>query len=187
MAMEQEYFRTNVEFADKVSEETINLVLGEAKKAIESQENNYNRIIRTSSTLLGWVVAGIISLSGVIVVLAQTGFSVTLIMATYGFVSLLIPLWILARGLHYKQDLYTPGCPPNNLLSKDIVDWIVAYGDSGSQEVQFKIMYLQSLQRHWDKNNTWHINRVMNYRAAVKSIIVCAVVGTILFVCLMLF
>ena len=187
MAMEQEYFRTNVEFADKVSEETINLVLGEAKKAIESQENNYNRIIRTSSTLLGWVVAGIISLSGVIVVLAQAGFSITLIMATYGFVSLLIPLWILTRGLHYKQDLYTPGCPPNNLFFKDIVDWIVAYGDSGSQEMQFKIMYLQSLQRHWDKNNTWHINRVMNYRAAVKSIIVCAVVGVILFICLMLF
>ena len=116
MAMEQEYFRTNVEFADKVSEETINLVLGDAKKAIESQENNYNRIIRTSSTLLGWVVAGIISLSGVIVVLAQAGFSITLIMATYGFVSLLIPLWILTRGLHYKQDLYTPGCPPNNLF-----------------------------------------------------------------------
>ena len=104
---EAEVFFSDVEFRKAVDVAVIRRAYEDANKKVSSQYESNNRLKRMSGTLLGWIVAALISLAGAIVALYPGGWSVALIMAVYAFAALFVPAGILVFRLHYGCLLYT--------------------------------------------------------------------------------
>lgn len=169
--MEQEYFRTNSEFSGKVCKGLVQEAYQAAKRRIESQMENERHITRVSATFLGWLVAGLMSLAGIVVTLVPGGYSVALVMASYGFFALLLPAVVLLFGLHVGQSFHMPGCRPRAFFTEEVVDWINRTPKS-EQEIQVLLARLQTLQWTSDENEKIHGRQVRARRRAVY--ILCA-------------
>ena len=180
---EAEVFFSDVEFRKVVDVAVIRRAYEDANKEVSSQYESNNRLKRMSGTLLGWIVAALISLAGAIVALYPGGWSVALIIAVYGFAALFVPAGILVGSLHYRNIFYIPGHAPRYSLSRPMCDYMKLLKPE-LQEKMFLIQMLQNRQTDIDANNAIHMRHVKAYRAAVISIFSTIIVGAVLFICL---
>lgn len=180
---EAEVFFSDVEFRKAVDVAVIRRAYEDASKEVSSQYESNNRLKRMSGTLLGWIVAALISLAGAIVALYPGGWSVALIMAVYAFAALFVPAGILASSLHYRNIFYIPGHAPRYSLSQPMCDYMKKLRPE-DQEKMFLIHMLQNRQTDIDANNTIHMRHVRTYRAAIISIFSIIGAGAVLFICL---
>lgn len=180
---EAEVFFSDVEFRKAVDVAVIRRAYEDASKEVSSQYESNNRLKRMSGTLLGWIVAALISLDGAIVALYPGGWSVALIMAVYAFAALFVPAGILAGSLHYRNIFYIPGHAPRYSLSRPMCDYMKKLRPE-DQEKMFLIHMLQNRQTDIDANNTIHMRHVRTYRAAIISIFSIIGAGAVLFICL---
>lgn len=178
-----EVFFSDVEFRKAVDVAVIRRAYEDANKKVSSQYESNNRLKRMSGTLLGWIVAALISLAGAIVALYPGGWSVALIMAVYAFAALFVPAGILVGSLHYGNIFYIPGHAPRYSLSRPMCDYMKLLKPE-LQEKMFLIQMLQNRQTDIDANDAAHLRHVKSYRAAVISLLSIIIAGAVLFICL---
>lgn len=183
--MEQEYFRTNSEFSGKICKGLVQEAYQAAKRRIESQMESERHITHVSATFLGWLVAGLMPLAGIVVTLAPRGYSIALVMASYGFFALLLPAVALLFGLHVGQSFHMPGCRPRAFFTKEVVDWVNRTPKS-EQEIQVILARLQTLQWTSDENEKIHGRQIRAYRRAVYVLCAELLLGVVLFLALLL-
>ena len=182
---EAEVFFSDVEFRKAVDVAVIRRAYEDANKKVSSQYESNNRLKRMSGTLLGWIVAALISLAGAIVALYPGGWSVALIMAVYAFADLFVPAGILVFRLHYGNIFHIPGHAPRYSLSRPMCDYMKKLRPE-DQEKMFLVHMLQNRQMDIDANDAAHLRHVKAYRAAVISIFSIIIVGAVLFTCLVI-
>ena len=180
---EAEVFFSDMEFRKAVDVAVVRRAYEDANREVSSQYESNNRLKRMSGTLLGWIVAALISLAGAIVALYPGGWSVALIMAVYAFAALFVPAGILIARLHYGNIFYIPGHAPRYSLSRPMCEYMKKLRPE-DQEKMFLIQMLQNRQMDIDANNAIHVRHVRAYRAAVISLFSIIIVGAVLFICL---
>lgn len=163
------YFFAHYESYSSISVDILRLAFSQAVEYIKSQEAQYYHIVKVSSTMLGWLVAALISLTGASVALIPGGWSTFLALCIYGIVVLFFPAIVLVFGVHFGQSSYYPGSRPSAFLSAKTWDGLSEIEDTSTQEKWFLMGSLWQLERAAFLNNKWNLRRVKAYRLAVLS------------------
>lgn len=173
------YFFSHWNVADELPVEVLRIAFQEAKDYVKAQEDQYLHVVKVSSTLLGWIVAAIMSLVGAFAALAPGGWSVSMSMVMYGIVALSLPASVLVLGIHVGQHSYLPGNKPSVFLSAETWDSLTELEGKSRKEKWFLMGSLWQLEREAFLNDKWNMRRVRAYRLAL-SLLASGVMGALL-------
>lgn len=158
---------------DNVDPLMIDYAIAEGKEAIESISASVDSTQNKVITVIGWMIAALISLSGVLVVqLAAIDKDARMIIINaYSIFAIGVPVVIMIRRILYKVEIYTKGYQPSKLLDKDVVKWINQnYTTSEDKLKALKSMYLEKIQMMLDADYKIMRQVVNTYRIGVRTL-----------------
>lgn len=160
----------------------IDLAYKEANKKIDNQIMIIQNTQHIIQTMLGWLLAAIISLVGVLAsFLISDGSPTGVILCIAGIIALSIPAIILWKGALYKISLDSSGAPPTYFLHEKTVSWLSGIRE-GQQVACKKYQHLGELQGRYDRNSELMGKIRDSYRNGIKWLAIdLAVVVIILF------
>ncbi len=171
---------------DNVDPLMIDYAIAEGKEAIESISTSVDSTQNKVITIVGWMIAALISLSGVLVVqLAAIDKDVRMVIINlYSIFAIGVPAVIMIRGILYKVELYTKGYRPSKLLDKDVIKWINQNCTTSDDKLNsLKSMYLEKIQMMLDADYKIMRQVVNTYRIGVRTLVFTLLFGIFL-VCL---
>lgn len=158
---------------DNVDPLMIDYAITEGKEAIESISASVDSTQNKVITVIGWMIAALVSLSGVLVVqLAAIDKDARMIIINaYSIFAIGVPVVIMIRGILYKVEIYTKGYQPSKLLDKDVVKWINQnYTTSEDKLKALKSMYLEKIQMMLDADYIIMRQVVNTYRIGARTL-----------------
>ena len=170
---------------DNVDPLMIDFAIAEGKEGIESISTSVDSAQNKVITIVGWMIAALISLSGVLVVqLAAIDKDVRMVIINvYSIFAIGVPAVIMIRGILYKVELYTKGYRPSKLLDKDVIKWINQNCTTSEDKLNsLKSMYLEKIQMMLDADYKIMRQVVNTYRIGVRTLVFTLLFG--IFSCL---
>ena len=158
---------------DNVDPLMIDYAIAEGKDAIESISASVDSTQNKVITVIGWMIAALISLSGVLVVqLAAIDKDARMIIINaYSIFAIGVPVVIMLRRILYKVEIYTKGYQPSKLLDKDVVKWVNQnYTTSEDKLKALKSMYIEKIQMMLDADYKIMRQVVNTYRIGVRTL-----------------
>lgn len=165
--------------------ETIDAVLDEGNRYLQSQLSATEAVERNCTMLLGWLVGAFIALSGFFAIEATSAHPEMALLASAGYEALFclcIVFYIIRSGM-YRHRLFLPGDSPSHMLMDEIMKPLEGFDDKNKYikgwhlyEIQFKIMMNKKEQSH----------RVMVFRYALALILSALITGMMLMFSLLL-
>lgn len=130
----------------------IELAYEEANKEIDNQVAIIQNTQRIIQTIMGWLLAAIVSLIGILAAqLTGKGDPTGECLTVAGIIALTIPACILWKGTLYRTSLNSAGAPPSYFLHPDTVAWLSTIRE-GQQVACKKYQQLEELQERYNKN-----------------------------------
>ena len=152
-------------------EQIIEYSVQRAELYIQSQQDNLTEIDNKTTTILGWLIAGISALVGYIAVYATGGTTnlrlLVLSLAALAFLS--IAAAILIKSNLYKRSSYPSGTRPAMFFHKDVYKWAKTYYPSQAGKMTI-VNYLQVLENRISFNDAEIDHRVKYYRICLYTI-----------------
>lgn len=176
-------FRQRIDNADPLM---IDYAIAEGKEAIESISASVDSTQNKVITIVGWMIAALISLSGVLVVqLAAIDKDARMVIINaYSIFAIGVPVVIMIRRILYKVELYTKGYQPSKLLDKDVIKWINQNCTTSEDKLKaLKSMYIEKIQMMLDADYKKMRQVVNTYRIGVRTLVFMLLFGIFL-VCL---
>lgn len=171
---------------DNVDPLMIDFAIAEGKEGIESISTSVDSAQNKVITIVGWMIAALISLSGVLLVqLAAIDKDVRMVIINvYSIFAIGVPAVIMIRGILYKVELYTKGYRPSKLLDNDVIKWINQNCTTSEDKLNsLKSMYLEKIQMMLDADYKIMRQVVNTYRIGVRTLVFTLLFGIFL-VCL---
>lgn len=172
---------------EAIPEDLVDLAYDEGKQYLESDLSSIAKTQQHVQTFLGWYLAAIVSLIGILVGLLSSAHPSTLalVMTAYGIVALSIPAFLLWKGALYHTTVYSSGAYPEHFLSKEILDWLEKF--PVEKWVYYrKVQYLKDLQTMHEKNEELSKRIKKYYRSSIKCTAIGVIAGLILLLLLAL-
>ena len=171
---------------DNVDPLMIDYAIAEGKDAIESISASIDSTQDKVITIVGWMIAALISLSGVLVVqLAAIDKDARMIIINaYSIFAIGVPAVIMIGRILYNVEIYTKGYQPSKLLDKDVINWINRNCTTSEDKLNsLKSMYLEKIQMMLDADYKIMRQVVNTYRIGVRTLVFTLLFGIFL-VCL---
>ncbi len=189
MFAEKIYMRKYFEIDSKeFPSKLVDLAYEEARAALR---NDFDAIAKTQQqvqTFLGWYLAAIVSLIGILVgtLASQEGSLLVMLMTAYGIVALSVPAAQMWFGVLYNVTVYPEGGEPSVLLSEEALDWLDGY-PKGEQAHFRKLAYLVDLDERHKKNTELRRRMCSAYRVGLTMTLAGIALGLVLLIGLCIF
>lgn len=171
---------------EKLDPEIIDHALSEGIRYMESQATHIESTQSKVITILGWIIAALISLIGVLVAQISAGTSggVAFWMNLYGIIALAIPAALILFGVLFNVDTYLPGNLPSNTLDKPVVDWINTRKRDSRKADLLKLSDIQMVESSCEANDRTIKRLAVFYRLGIASLSLL-ILGGIILLCLL--
>lgn len=166
--------------------ELIDVAYEEGCRLIDSQYMAMKHVWGNSNTIIGWLIAVMAALTGVLVSNIVSGnVNLITILSSYGIIVILVAMVLLIIGVIFKKDFYQNGDSPSHFLRDGVlmalkqveIGEYVKYAKGWALwEIQFKIM--ENTKRH---------NRMIKFYRIAMSILLCGVIVGALFIFFLIF
>lgn len=168
---------------DNVDPLMIDYAIAEGKESIESISASVDSTQNKVITIIGWMIAALISLSGVLVVqLAAIDKDARMIIINaYSIFAIGVPAVFMIRQILYNVEIFTKGYQPSKLLDKDVIKWINQNCTASEDKLKsLKSMYLEKNQMMLDADYKIMRQVVNTYRIGVRSLVFTLLFGIFL-------
>ena len=167
---------------EKLDPEIVNYALEEGKLLLESQSKSIDSTQRKVIIILGWIIAALISLIGILVKQVASGspHNVAFWMNLYGIIALAIPAALILFGVLFNVETYLPGNEPANTLDETVINWVNSRRRETRKIDLLKLSNLQMVQDCCITNNTTIKRLVIFYRLGIASLSLLILGGVIL-------
>ncbi|MBQ6186038.1 MAG: hypothetical protein IJK48_09240 [Bacteroidales bacterium] len=167
---------------EKLDPEIVSYALDEGKLLLESQSKSIDSTQRKVITILGWIIAALISLIGILVKQVASGSpqNVAFWMNLYGIIALAIPATLILFGVLFNVETYLPGNEPANTLDETVINWVNSRRRETRKIDLLKLSNLQMVQACCSANNKTIKRLVIFYRMGIASLLLLILGGVIL-------
>lgn len=174
--------RCITEYDDQMVEYSIE----RAELYIQHQLDNLTEIDSKSTTILGWLIAGISALIGYISVYAARDLDNCrlLVLALVSLLFLLAATFVLMKSNLYKRSSHFPGASPSIFFHQDVREWAGTYYPNETHKM-IKVNYLQTLQNRIIFNDEETDHRIKHYRNCLY--VICFGVLSVLAISILFF
>ncbi len=133
----------------RLTPEIIDLAYVEAVRRLDNQQNSMARTQQQIQTFLGWYLAAIISLIGILTgqMIDDSGSSFVVLMSLYGILVLGTASFCFWRGALFKTEYQPSGDEPAHFLSDKMVRWLERLPDDKWWPASRKYVYLREMQK----------------------------------------
>jgi len=171
--------RTDIE---KMDPEIVDHALSEGIRYMESQAAHIDSTQRKVITILGWIIAALISLISFLVVQISAGTrnGVAFWMNLYGIIALSIPAALILFGVLFNVDTYLPGNLPSNTLDKTVIDWVNTRRRDSRKVDLLKLSEIQMVEDSCEANDRTIRRLSIFYRLGIASLSLLILGGIIL-------
>ena len=153
------------------SEQIIEFSIEKAECYINNQLSNLTEIDNKTTTILGWLIAGISALIGYLVIYISSNSSnwKILVITIVALVVMVIATSILVGSNIYKRSSYPPGVDPDIFFKQSVCLWANEHYPTTAEKM-IKANYLQVLQDRIIYNSKETHHRIIHYRRALYVI-----------------
>ena len=182
--MKKYYELDSKEFPAKL----VDLAYEEARAALRNDFDSIAKTQQQVQTFLGWYLAAIISLIGILVgtLASQEGSLLVTLMTSYGIIALSVPAAQMWFGVLYNVTVHPEGGEPSVILSEEALKWLDGY-PKGEQAHFRKLAYLVDLDERHKKNSELRRRMCSAYRIGLTMTIVGIAIGLVLLIGLSIF
>ena len=177
--MKKYYELDSKEFPAKL----VDLAYEEARAALRNDFDSIAKTQQQVQTFLGWYLAAIISLIGILVgtLASQEGSLLVTLMTSYGIIALSVPAAQMWFGVLYNVTVHPEGGEPSVILSEEALKWLDGY-PKGEQAHFRKLAYLVDLDERHKKNSELRRRMCSAYRIGLTMPIVGIAIGLVLLI-----
>ena len=138
----------------RLTPEIIDLAYVEAIRRLDNQQNSMAKAQQQIQTFLGWYLAAIISLIGILTgqMIDDSGSSFVILMSLYGIIVLGCASFCFWRGALFKTEYQPSGDEPAHFLSEEMVSWLEKLPDDKWWPASRKYAYLREMQKYTNIN-----------------------------------
>lgn len=138
----------------RLTPEIIDLAYVEAIRRLDNQQNSMAKAQQQIQTFLGWYLAAIISLIGILTgqMIDDSGSSFVILMSLYGIIVLGTASFCFWRGALFKTEYQPSGDEPAHFLSEEMVSWLEKLPDDKWWPASRKYAYLREMQKYININ-----------------------------------
>lgn len=150
-----------------------------AELYIQHQQDNLTEIDNKSTTILGWLIAGISALIGYVAVYTTSNLDNwrLLAIALTSLLFLSVAASVLMKSNLYKRSSHFSGAGPSIFFHQDVREWVETHYPDETPKM-IKINYLQVLQNRIIYNAGETVHRVKHYRICLY--VICAGILSVL-------
>ena len=133
----------------RLTPEIIDLAYEEAIRRLDNQQESMAKAQQQIQTFLGWYLAAIISLIGILAgqLIDGSGSSFVILMSLYGIIVLGSASFCFWRGALFKTEYQPSGDEPAHFLSDEMVSWLEKLPDDKWWPASRKYAYLREMQK----------------------------------------
>ena len=133
----------------RLTPEIIDLAYVEAIRRLDNQQNSMAKAQQQIQTFLGWYLAAIISLIGILAgqLIDGSGSSFVILMSLYGIIVLGAASFCFWRGALFKTEYQPSGDEPAHFLSNEMVSWLEKLPDDKWWPASRKYICLREMQK----------------------------------------
>lgn len=138
----------------RLTPEIIDLAYEEAIRRLDNQQESMAKAQQQIQTFLGWYLAAIISLIGILTgqMIDDSGSSFVILMSLYGIIVLGAASFCFWRGALFKTEYQPSGDEPAHFLSDEMVSWLEKLPDDKWWPESRKYVYLREMQKYININ-----------------------------------
>lgn len=167
-------------------EQMIEYSIGRAELYIQHQLDNLTEIDNKSTTILGWLIAGISALIGYIAVYTTSNLDNwrLLVIALASLLFLSAAAFVLMKSNLYKRSSHFSGAGPSIFFHQDVREWAKTHFPDKTPKM-IKVNYLQVLQDRIIYNAEETDHRIKHYRICLY--VICAGILSVLAISILFF
>lgn len=134
---------------DRLTPEVIDLAYTEAIRRLDNQQNAMARAQQQIQTFLGWYLAAIVSLTGILAgqLVGEGGSAFVILLSLYGIAVLGAASFCFWRGALFRTEYQPSGDEPAHFLSDKMVSWLEKLPDDKWWPASRKYAYLKEMQK----------------------------------------